>query len=105
MIHDLQPAALVGSNHNGRFNPGEDIALFERMLPGTQSARLDSARALDLPMEMSETINGSWGFRLWDRDYKSADRLVRAPSAIRRSRTPSNWRRCATCRRGPRTRT
>ena len=77
MIHDLQPAALIGSNHNGWFNPGEDLALFERMLPGTQNARLDSARALDLPMEMSETINGSWGFRLWDRDYKSADQLVR----------------------------
>jgi alpha-L-fucosidase len=77
MIHDLQPAALIGSNHNGWFNPGEDLALFERMLPGTQNARLDSARALGLPMEMSETINGSWGFRLWDRDYKSADQLIR----------------------------
>jgi alpha-L-fucosidase len=77
MIHQLQPAALIGSNHNGRFNPGEDIALFERLLPGTQSARLDSARALDLPMEMSETINDSWGFRLWDRNYKSADQLIR----------------------------
>jgi alpha-L-fucosidase len=77
MIHDLQPAALIGSNHNGWFNPGEDLALFERMLPGTQNARLDSALALGLPLEMSETINGSWGFRLWDRDYKSADRLIR----------------------------
>ena len=77
MIHALQPAALIGSNHNGWFNPGEDIALFERMLPGTQNARLDSARALGLPLEMSETINGSWGFRLWDRDHKSADQLVR----------------------------
>ena len=77
MIHDLQPEALIGSNHNGRFNAGEDLALFERMLPGTQSARLDSARALALPMEMSETINGSWGFRLWDRDYKSTGQLIR----------------------------
>lgn len=77
MIHDLQPAALIGSNHNGWFNPGEDLALFERMLPGTQNARLDSARAQGLPLEMSETINGSWGFRLWDRDFKSAEQLVR----------------------------
>ena len=77
MIHDLQPAALIGSNHNGWFNAGEDIALFERMLPGTQNARLDSARARRLPMEMSETINGSWGFRLWDRDYKSTAQLIR----------------------------
>ena len=77
MIHDLQPAALIGSNHNGWFQPGEDIALFERMLPGTQNARLDSARARRLPMEMSETINGSWGFRLWDRDHKSASQLIR----------------------------
>jgi len=77
MIHDLQPAALVGSNHNGWFQDGEDIALFERMLPGTQNARLDSARARRLPMEMSETINGSWGFRLWDRDYKSTAQLIR----------------------------
>ncbi len=77
MIHDLQPAALIGSNHNGWFNAGEDIALFERMLPGTQDARLDSARSRELPMETSETINGSWAFRLWDRDYKSAERLIR----------------------------
>jgi len=28
-------------------------------------------------MEMSETINGSWGFRLWDRDHKSTAQLVR----------------------------
>ena len=28
-------------------------------------------------MEMSETINGSWGFRLWDRDHKSTARLIR----------------------------
>jgi alpha-L-fucosidase len=77
MVHDLQPAALIGSNHNGWFNTGEDIALFERMLPGTQNARLDSARSRRLPMEMSETINGSWGFRLWDRDHKSTARLIR----------------------------
>ena len=77
MVHDLQPAALIGSNHNNWFHPGEDLALFERMLPGTQNARLDSARGRDLPMEMSETINGSWGYRLWDRDHKSAARLIR----------------------------
>jgi alpha-L-fucosidase len=77
MIHDLQPAALLGSNTNGWLQAGEDLALFERMLPGTQSARLDSARAQGVPLEMSETINGSWGFRLWDRDHKSTDQLIR----------------------------
>jgi alpha-L-fucosidase len=77
MIHALQPAALLGSNTNGWLQAGEDLALFERMLPGTQSARLDSARQRGVPLEMSETINGSWGFRLWDRDYKSTGQLIR----------------------------
>ena len=34
MIHQLQPAALIGSNHHERPHPGEDFQMFEKDLPG-----------------------------------------------------------------------
>ena len=36
LIHDLQPAALIGSNHHRKPFPGEDFQMFEKDLPGTQ---------------------------------------------------------------------
>ena len=34
LIHQLQPQALIGSNHHQRPNPGEDFQMFEKDLPG-----------------------------------------------------------------------
>ncbi len=34
LIHELQPAALVGSNHHLKPFPGEDFQMFEKDLPG-----------------------------------------------------------------------
>ena len=38
LIHDLQPAALVGSNHHLKPFPGEDFQMFEKDLPGHNTA-------------------------------------------------------------------
>ena len=74
MIHDLQPAALVGSNHTGR-SRARTSRCSSKDLPGTQTrAGFDSALG-SLPMEMCDTINDSWGFRLTDR-HKSTKQLV-----------------------------
>jgi alpha-L-fucosidase len=78
LIHQLQPAALIGSNHHRRPNPGEDFQMFEKDLPGgrTQGFNTDSEIG-QLPLETCETMNGAWGFNITDRRYKSTKDLVR----------------------------
>jgi alpha-L-fucosidase len=77
MIHALQPAALIVNNHHQRPFPGEDYQTFERDLPGENGMGFNSASAGSLPLEMSETMNGTWGFSLTDDNYKSAATLIR----------------------------
>ena len=77
MIHDLQPAALVGSNHHLKPFPGEDFQMFEKDLPGHNTTGFnDKVEIGDLPREMCETMNDSWGFNLLDTHYKSAKDIV-----------------------------
>jgi alpha-L-fucosidase len=78
LIHDLQPRALVGSNHHKRPVPGEDFQMFEKDLPGGKTAGFNAESEVgELPLETCETINGAWGFNLLDRRFKSTDELVR----------------------------
>jgi alpha-L-fucosidase len=78
LIHQLQPAALVGSNHHRRPNPGEDFQMFEKDLPGRNTAGFNEQSEIgDLPLETCETMNNAWGFNLTDRAYKSTKDLVR----------------------------
>ena len=78
LIHNLQPQALIGSNHHLAPNPGEDFQMFEKDLPGKGTK--DFATSKDdignLPLEVCETINGSWGFNLKDRKHKSKKELI-----------------------------
>ena len=78
MIHKLQPQALIGSNHHLSPNPGEDFQMFEKDLPGkgTKDFATSSDDIGNLPLEVCETINGSWGFNLKDRQHKSEKQLV-----------------------------
>jgi alpha-L-fucosidase len=77
LIHGLQPAALVGSNHHRRPNPGEDFQMFEKDLPGHNTAGWnDQAEVGQLPLEMCETINNSWGYNKDDKRHKSTKELV-----------------------------
>lgn len=78
LIHRLQPQALVGSNHHRAPNPGEDFQMFEKDLPGQNTAGFSGEATIGkLPLETAETINHSWGHNLADRDYKSVAELVR----------------------------
>jgi len=77
MIHELQPGALIGSNHHKMPFPGEDFMMFERDLPGENSMGFNNTEiSEDVPLEMCETMNGSWGFNIIDENYKSVERLV-----------------------------
>ena len=78
LIHKLQPKALIGSNHHLSPNPGEDFQMFEKDLPGkgTKDFATSAEDIGDLPLEVCETINGSWGFNLKDRKHKSEKQLI-----------------------------
>lgn len=78
LIHRLQPACLVGNNHHGVPNPGEDIQIFERDLPGENKAGFvdKAAEVSRLPLETCETMNGMWGYKIVDQDYKSTRQLI-----------------------------
>lgn len=77
MIHRLQPSCLVGNNHHQSPFPGEDIQIFERDLPGQNTAGLSGQEVSRLPLETCETMNGMWGYKIMDQNYKSTDDLIR----------------------------
>lgn len=76
LIHRLQPACLVGNNHHQNPFPGEDIQIFERDLPGENNAGLSGQGVSTLPLETCETMNGMWGYKITDQDYKSPKTLI-----------------------------
>jgi len=76
LIHQLQPATLIIPNHHQKPKPGEDVQTFERDLPGANTAGFNTTFISDqLPLEMSNTLNGSWGFNIGDDKYKSAEEI------------------------------
>lgn len=77
LIHSHQPGTLVGSNHHKMPFPGEDFQMFEKDLPGQNTIGFNQTGISDLPLEMCETMNGSWGFNLQDTDFKSTRDLIR----------------------------
>jgi alpha-L-fucosidase len=77
LIHKLQPAALVGSNHHQAPFPGEDFQMFEKDLPGHNTTGFSGdSKVGSLPLETCETINNSWGFNLQDKGNKSKKELI-----------------------------
>ncbi len=76
LIHRLQPHALIGNNHHVLPFPGEGFQMFERDLPGHNSAGFNTTEVGALPLETCDTMNGSWGFNQDDRAFKSTRELV-----------------------------
>ena len=76
LIHKLQPACLVGNNHHQVPFAGEDIQIFERDLPGENKAGLSGQDISSLPLETCETMNGMWGYKITDQNYKSTKTLI-----------------------------
>ena len=77
LIHKLQPACLVGNNHHIAPHEGEDIQIFERDLPGENKAGLSGQDISRLPLEICQTMNGMWGYKIIDQNYKSSETLIR----------------------------
>lgn len=76
LIHRLQPACLIGNNHHVTPNPGEDIQIFERDQPGENTAGLSGQAISALPLETCQTMNGMWGYKIQDQNYKSTKELI-----------------------------
>lgn len=78
LIHKLQSACLIGNNHHKTPYPGEDFQMFERDLPGENHAGFSDGQSIsELPLETCQTMNGMWGYRIQDSNYKSVTELVR----------------------------
>lgn len=77
-IHQLQPACLIANNHHLQPQQGEDIQIFERDLPGENTAGYSGESGIsNLPLETCQTMNRRWGYDVNDLDYKSADTLIK----------------------------
>jgi alpha-L-fucosidase len=77
LIHKLQPACLLGSNHHLAPIAGEDFQMFEKDLPGHNTTGFSGDQQVgQLPFETCETMNNSWGFNLQDKNYKSTKNLI-----------------------------
>lgn len=76
MIHSLQPSCLVANNHHQYPFSGEDIQIFERDLPGENTAGLSGQEVGLLPLETCDTMNRSWGYNVKDTHYKDTKTLI-----------------------------
>lgn len=78
LIHKLQAGCMVGNNHHRKPFEGEDFQLFERDLPGENKAGFSAGQSISqLPLETCETMNGMWGYKITDQNYKSTHDLIR----------------------------
>jgi alpha-L-fucosidase len=66
----------VGNNHHQTPFAGEDIQIFERDLPGENNAGLSGQEISRLPLETCETMNGMWGYKIIDQNYKTVPELI-----------------------------
>ena len=77
LIHKLNSSILIGNNHHLAPFLGEDFQMFEKDLPGGNTTGFSGESKIGaLPLETCETINGSWGFNITDRNYKSVKQIV-----------------------------
>lgn len=79
LIHSLQPSCLVANNHHRMPIPGEDIQVFERDIPGENSAGYGrtSHVSTELALETCKTMNKSWGYDIKDENWKSVPEIIR----------------------------
>ena len=76
-IHSLKHRCLIGNNHHISTIEGEDFQMFERDLPGENKAGFSAGQTISqLPLEMCETMNGMWGYKVADQNYKPTKRLI-----------------------------
>lgn len=77
LIHKLQPQALIGNNHHLAPFEGEDFQMFEKDLPGQNTAGFSGdAKIGKLPLETCDTIGVAWGYNPNEKKLKSTKQLL-----------------------------
>ncbi len=76
LVHSLQPGCMVANNHHENIFPGEDFQIFERDRPGENTAGYSSQDISQLPLETCNTMNGMWGYKIEDTNYKDTRTLI-----------------------------
>ncbi|MDD2438300.1 MAG: alpha-L-fucosidase [Massilibacteroides sp.] len=76
LIHRLQPNCLIANNHHLPPFQDEDFQVFERDVPGENTAGHSGQAISHLPLETCQTISDSWGFSITDENFKSAKDLL-----------------------------
>ena len=78
LIHSLQPACLIGNNHHLPVFEGEDIQIFEKDVPGKNTAGYSASSKVSdqVPLETCQTIYHSWGYDVNDYNYKTPEQLI-----------------------------
>ena len=73
----LTPSSTAFNNHHRLPFPGEDFQTWEKDLPGQRTVSFNQeAQVGQLPLESSNTINGSWGYNKSDKEFKSTRELL-----------------------------
>lgn len=104
LIHQLQPAALIGSNHHVTPIAGEDFQMIEKDLPGRTAPDLNKAEMSTLPLETCETIERLVGVRHHRSQLQEPRVTSFATLCARRERTPTSSSTsdpCLTARSSP----
>lgn len=77
LIHQLQPACMIGNNHHLDPINGEDFQMFEKDLPGENKTGLSFQQPSNaMPLETCETMNDTWGYNISDHHYKSVKQII-----------------------------
>lgn len=77
LIHKLSPNTLIANNHHIQPIPGEDIQTFERDLPGENKGGYShGVEVSQLPLESCATMAGKWGYSIYDKKFKSTEKLI-----------------------------
>ncbi|MBL8240031.1 MAG: alpha-L-fucosidase [Bryobacterales bacterium] len=77
LIHRLQPHALIGNNHHLAPFEGEDFQMFEKDLPGQNTAGFSEGVSVGkLPLETCDTIGVAWGYNPNEKKLKSTKQLL-----------------------------
>ncbi len=76
-IHSIQPQCLIANNHHKEIRAGEDFQIFERDLPGQNTAGYSEGQEVSkLPLESCQTMNKTWGYNITDDDFKSTKEII-----------------------------
>lgn len=75
LIHKLQPACMIGNNHDMFYIPGEDFSIWAMYDPFPLADYNKDPRLKDIPLEGMDKSSDKWGYYSKQK-YKTADAII-----------------------------